>query len=389
MESGQPETSLVWSLERLAIENLSCGTLVSLLRDIANSRGEQFYSDLLRSRIMLASLRSTVAITIDTLTELSTLDNVVRNSWERELAALGPALRVPSDLLLQVKTELVVQTWRSNVNVAPQEIILRIQQVFGLTPQQSDQARVEELMAAAANPDCRPAIECANDTCTVFNNLRRFVLKSQACIGSTFLELVKDDIQKGRYVPGSGLTLPLSQPAPPPSPPQQTNETGRQGQAVSFSQHNTTTGSLSRGDQTAGALPFPEDFIFPEIFDDLLEFDACLPGDLNPAAVLEAPAGLANATVDGASVEIVPFSAPCDAPKQTPGVNNVGHGLVPMPISPSSQNPMSPLPVQQRQQDSGSDAALESASRMKVNNRRINKRWTTEEVQALLEGCSK
>lgn len=397
MQGGPPDTTLLWCLERLAAESLSCGTIIAVLRDITSTRGELFFNDSLRARIMLASLGSTGDITFDTLNELDSLDAVIANTAEPELATIAPALRVPSELLLQVKTELVAQTWRSNITATPRDIVLRLQQVFGRDPppQEPDRSRHSELMAAASHPGHRMAIDRALDTRNVLNGLRRYVNQCQELLGPTLLDIINNDINLGRYIPGQ-------QQAPPPPPPAQLYlQAGRQGHADKAGQGFRAPAPEFYGRQGNGrgyespmqlggrrpggvpVLPPPSgERDFPEIRDAVMKLRAA--GGRDPIAEAEALASLVAATTDRVWMEQhrgPPGSAGRDA--HTPA----SAGLGPRPSMPRLPNTAPPSHLRPR---SGARlSAPLSTPRTRINNRRVNRRWSEEETRALLDGCHK
>ena len=388
MQNGPPDTTLLWCLERLATERLSCGTILAVLRDIARNRGELFFNDSLRARIMLASLASMQEITSDTISELGNLDQIVANTSEPELALIAPALRVPPELLLQVKTELVAQLWRNNM-ASPSDLIVRIHELVGnqSPAQEPERTRYTELLAAVSNPGHRMAIDRQSDTRNVLSGLSRFVTQCQNMLGPTLLEIINADINQGRYIPGQ-------QPMLPPPSHGYTQTYGAQGHAGDAGQgFRPPPGIFGRAGNDRGyespmqlvsrrnpvASPGKD---FPEIREAVYKLHAA--GGKDPIANAEVIANLVAATADRLRSEIgAPLSPPMEG--LTPG----SAGLGPRPTLP--RLPGSAPPSHLRPSSAARAASMpRSASRFRDNrDRRVNRRWSEEETRALLDGCRK
>jgi hypothetical protein len=175
--------------------------------------------DDLRLRLYLHNLSKSTESNYETLEIAEQLKTLM--STTEAPAILGNSELPPAgdlaEVLIKIKTELVVNTWRDKL-IPPryEEITAEIERLFGSFPHMSEEPRCRELCTAALNPGYRESIAHYHPKGSAHLALQRYVSRIQNAIGPTLLEMINNDINARRYMPGlgGGSAIGLASPKP-------------------------------------------------------------------------------------------------------------------------------------------------------------------------------
>lgn len=106
----------------------------------------------------------------------------------------------------QVKTELVASSWRDNLSATPEDIAQKVHEIFAEPVAPDELNRRNELLQAAVNPTLRIRIDRMVDDRAALQGIHRFATNAMQSMGPSLLQVVNDDINKGKYYPGSNFT---------------------------------------------------------------------------------------------------------------------------------------------------------------------------------------
>ncbi|EFN53824.1 expressed protein [Chlorella variabilis] len=199
---GQEDNTLVWALDRLLDldkEELSMTVLASLLPSVVGSAED--LPDVTRAKLCLRLLDAELAA--------GRMDEAVLSYLQKlagcDVAAVANTAVVwPSpELILLVKTELGIQTWRDlKLPVEEAEVVLN--RLFAGNNTQESYTRYDQLRAALRSPVLAAALNEQFPFQRSMGSATYFVHKALVAMPRSLLLAIQDDVQVGRYEIGVG-----------------------------------------------------------------------------------------------------------------------------------------------------------------------------------------
>ncbi|KAL4441879.1 hypothetical protein ABPG77_003795 [Micractinium sp. CCAP 211/92] len=200
--AAHTDMALLWAFDRLIDcdpERLPNKTLVdTLLPLVAGSPLE--LPDQVQARLVLRMLEADLAegrVDDDTLDYLLTLAACELDSVDAAFLAPLPAL------ILAVKTELALQTFRPGTAAPTAEAHAQVDRLFAGAASEEEVTRLGRLHAALGNPKVAKALQAEFPFTRVYTALNKFVARARVAVPS-LLKPIEDDINAGRYEPGVG-----------------------------------------------------------------------------------------------------------------------------------------------------------------------------------------
>jgi hypothetical protein len=345
--NSQPDLTILWCLEQLATECLNDDVLLGLITHVSETRGSEVMEETLKVRLLLAGFSARTEISVDTLEDLQKISSLLNQTEDEFLVEKRDHLLPPPELMTLVKTELVAQGWRNSVKVTSRELTALLRANFGQQPEAHEKKRFDELQKATTLPGFRAHIDRLLDGNTALSGLVRYAFEAQLEMGPTLLEVINDDINAGRYIPGQQMPEPQSaMPSPASAPPSAAPASAPPASAPPAARQTT-------------AQPTP---VANTALNQILEQMRNAAGN-DPAQNFNAETQMMLAAAALASAAFTSI---------TPG-------------RPASVNPPAAVPraVPEAQRRV---VAIEAAA---APARRQNQRWTPGEVQRLIEACEK